>query len=241
VPDPIFADERLARIYDAFDGPRDDLAAYVDICEQLGARAVADVGCGTGSLAVLLAARGVGVTGVDPAMASLEVARSKPMSDAVTWIHGDVRDLAPGSADLVVMTGNVAQVFLTDEDWRAMLFGARRALKRRGHLVFESRRPEDRAWERWALEREPTVRDVPGLGLVEQRRELTAVDPPRVSFRFTYRFADGTVVASDSTLRFRSRSEIEDSLAAAGFETLDVRDAPDRPGCEHVFVAARMT
>jgi len=239
VPDPIFADERLARIYDAFDAPRDDLAAYVGIAEELGARAVADVGCGTGSLAVLLAARGVEVTAVDPAPASLEVARAKPGSGTVTWVHGDARDLAPGSADLVVMTGNVAQVFLTDEEWRGTLAGIHRALRAGGHLAFESRRRDDRAWERWALDPGPTVREVAGFGEVEQHFELTAVDRPLVSFRFSYRFADGTTVASDSTLRFRSRAEIEGSLAAAGFETLDVRDAPDRPGREDVFIAVR--
>jgi hypothetical protein len=40
-------------------------------------------------------------------------------------------------------------------------------------------------------------------------------------------------------LRFRTRDEIERSLADAGFIVEDVRDAPDRPGCEFVFVAQR--
>jgi hypothetical protein len=47
------------------------------------------------------------------------------------------------------------------------------------------------------------------------------------------------VLTSDSTLRFRSRVEVEDSLAAAGFVTVEVRDAPDRPGRELVFIAQR--
>jgi hypothetical protein len=62
---------------------------------------------------------------------------------------------------------------------------------------------------------------------------------PFVSFRHTYRFADGTEIASDSTLRFRSREEVEQSLVACGFQVVDVRDAPDRPGREFVFVAER--
>jgi len=44
---------------------------------------------------------------------------------------------------------------------------------------------------------------------------------------------------SDSTLRFRDRAEVEAILATHGFDTLDVREAPDRPGHEHVFVARR--
>ena len=58
MPDAIFAHPRLAQIYDAFDGPRDDLAAYVAIAEELGADRILDVGCGTGCLALLLARTG---------------------------------------------------------------------------------------------------------------------------------------------------------------------------------------
>jgi hypothetical protein len=63
-----------------------------------------------------------------------------------------------------------------------------------------------------------------------------------VSFRNTYTFlADGTVVTSDSTLRFRSRHEVESSLLTQGYRVLDVREAPDRPGREFVFIAERAT
>ena len=82
-------------------------------------------------------------------------------------------------------------------------------------------------------------RVVPGVGEVELRTEVTRVALPLVSFRHRYTFPDGDVLDSDSTLRFRGRTEVEDSLTAHGFETLEVRDAPDRPGREHVFVARR--
>jgi len=63
---------------------------------------------------------------------------------------------------------------------------------------------------------------------------------PYVSFRYTYTFAsDGLELRSDSTLRFRSRAEIEQTLATNGFVNIDVRDAPDRPGREYVFTAQR--
>jgi hypothetical protein len=66
------------------------------------------------------------------------------------------------------------------------------------------------------------------------------VSLPFVSFRFTYRFlADGAVVTSDSTLRFRGGEEVESSLVAHGYRVLDVRDAADRPGREFVFIAER--
>jgi SAM-dependent methyltransferase len=238
VPDAIFADDRLARIYDHFDPDRSDLPAYLAIADELGARSVVDVGCGTGCLAVLLADRGRAVVGVDPAAASLDVARAKDPAGRITWINGDAAQLPAIGADLATMTGNVAQVFLADDDWSRTLAGIRRALRPGGHLVFETRRPADRAWARWAAEAGRRTLDVPGIGPVEQRLEVTDVSLPLVSFRYTYRFgADGTVVTSDSTLRFRDRDDVESQLAAEGYQVRDVRDAPDRPGRELVFVA----
>lgn len=50
---------------------------------------------------------------------------------------------------------------------------------------------------------------------------------------------DDPRLASSSTLRFPDRDRVETSLATTGFELVDVRDAPDRPGLEWVFVARR--
>jgi SAM-dependent methyltransferase len=233
--DQIFAHPRLAAVYDAFDADRGDLPHYAAIASELSAGTVLDVGCGTGSFAVRLAGGGRTVIGVDPAAASLEIARAKGAGLPVTWIHGESGDVPPAVADLAVMTGNVAQVFGTAEAWAANLAGIHRALRPGGHLVFETRRPEARAWEEWAAQTDPVVRDG-----VERTMVMTGVNLPFVSFQYTFRFPDGTVLTSDSTLRFRSRDEIGSSLAAAGFEVRDVREAPDRPGKEFVFIARRI-
>jgi SAM-dependent methyltransferase len=240
VPDPIFAHPRLAVLYDAFDGPRDDLNPYLAICEELGSRSVADIGCGTGSLAVRLASRGIAVVAVDPAAASLEVARTKPGAERVTWIHGEARDLPAGEADLATMTGNVAQVFVTDDAWRDVLHAVHAGLRPHGFLVFETRRPGRRVWEEWAAGPQTSTRTLRDVGDVEETFEVLRVDLPLVSVRHTYRFAkDGDVLSSVSTLRFRSESEVGRDLVEAGFQIHSVRDAPDRPGDELVFIAQR--
>ena len=74
-PDQLFENPRLAAIYEAFDGLRGDLDHYVAIVNELEARSVLDVGCGTGCLSARLSELGLEVTGVDPARASLELAR----------------------------------------------------------------------------------------------------------------------------------------------------------------------
>jgi SAM-dependent methyltransferase len=241
VGDAIFNDPRLVRVYDAIEGDRRDLEVYVQLVDELGARSVLDIGCGTGTFACLLANRGVEVVAVDPACASLEIARKKPGAEAVRWRHGDATTLPPLAMDAAFMTGNVAQVFLTDEDWAATLRATRDALRPGGHLVFETRDPARRAWERWTPELTRSVLDVPGVGVVEDWGELTDVAGQFVSFRSTTVFRnDDLVIGSTSTLRFRDRLEIEDSLVAAGFQTVEIRDAPDRPGLEFVFIAVRL-
>ena len=128
MPDAHFAEPRLAELYDPLDPDRSDLDVYVAMADEFGVRSVLDVGCGTGTLACLLARRGLEVTAADPALASLEVARRKPGADRVRWLHADAASLPPLQVDLAVMTGNVAQVFVSDQEWAAALGAIRQAL-----------------------------------------------------------------------------------------------------------------
>ena len=238
--DAIFEEPRLAEIYDPLDRDRSDLDAYAAVAGEFSAVTVVDVGCGTGTLACLLAARGLEVVAVDPAAASLDVARRKPGADRVRWLHADATGLPALQVDLATMTANVAQVFITGEEWAATLRAVREALRPGGRLVFESRDPEKKAWLEW--NRDQTYRRVviPGAGPVETWTDLTGVEGSLVSFRMTFVFAsDGAVLTSDSTLRFRRHGELADSLAAAGLAVDEARDAPDRPGREFVFIARR--
>lgn len=239
--DALFADPRLAALYDPLDADRGDLDAYAGLIDELGARSVLDVGCGTGTFACLLADRGIDVTAVDPAAASLAVARGKPGADRVRWLHGDATTLPALRVDVATMTGNVAQVFLTDEAWATTLRGVHRALRPGGRLVFETRDPAREAWREWNRAESYRRVDVPGTGIVETWVDLVDASPPLVSFRWTFVLAnDGAVLTSDSTLRFRDREEVAASLAGTGFAVEEVRDAPDRPGRELVFVAERL-
>jgi SAM-dependent methyltransferase len=240
LPDPIFADPRLARIYDPLDADRSDLALYTAIVDEVRAGSVLDIGCGTGTFACLLADRGIEVIGVDPAGASLAVARTKPGAERVRWIHGDATTLPPLTADLATMTGNVAQVFLHDDELVSALRGIRGAIRSGGTVAFEVRDPDRQAWRSWTREQSERRTDVPGVGVVESWVELLEVSLPFVSFRWTYRFEEGgEVVTSESTLRFRRRSEIERAVMQSGLVVLDIRDAPDRPRLELVFVCGR--
>ena len=219
-----------------------------------------DVGCGTGVLAILLAGRGYAVTGVDPAGAMLDVARAQEGAQHVRWVHGTAEALpalaeeahtsgdqgaeraqahdVPLPADLAVMTGNVAQVFLTNEEWLGTLRVLHDVLVPDGHLVFETRIPERRAWEEWATWGS-SVFHVEGVGEVRDVFELVRVEEPYVTFSSDNTLPDGTVVPHESTLIFRSMPDLERTLTAAGFAIREVRDAPDRPDREWVVLAQR--
>lgn len=237
--DAIFEHPRLAAMYDELDPDRSDLAVYSAIADELGARRVLDVGCGTGTFALLLADDGLEVTGVDPAKASLDVARAKPGSERVRWILGDATTLPPLDVDLATMTGNVAQAIADEQAWDGTLRGVFDALRPGGYLVFETRDPAREAWREWTRTTSHEVTEIDGVGAVEHWADLTEVNLPLMSWRWTFVFPDGDVLASISTLSFREREQVETALAEHGYVLDDVRGAPDRPGREFVFFARR--
>ena len=65
---------------------------------------IADLGCGTGTLTLLLAAEGYDVDGVDFAPEMVRLAREKPPAAGVTFTQADADDppLEPGAYDVVL-------------------------------------------------------------------------------------------------------------------------------------------
>lgn len=239
--DKIFEEPRLASVYDLFDSPdRPDLDSYLSMTTEFDAHSIIDLGCGTGSFACRLACIGKEVIGIDPALASLNVAKRKDYGDRVKWLHGTIDVLPVKQVDLITMTGNVAQVFITDEEWTAMLRACRETIRPGGRLVFEVRDPSMEAWKNWSREHTYQWIENSDIGRVETWVDLLKVHLPLVTFRHTFIFcSEGKILTSDSTLRFRGKEEIIESLSAANLFIEEIRDAPDRPGLEFVFIARR--
>ena len=243
MPDALFSHPRLARVYDPLDPDRSDLDTYVDLVHELGAATVLDVGCGTGTLACRLVGEGVEVLALDPAKASVEVARAKAGAEGVEWVVATAPEVAADAAhrarfDLCTMSANVAQVFVDDAEWLATLEAVHACLRPGGHLAFETRVPADRAWERWTKALTHQVVDVAGEGPVEDWVEVTEVIGDLVTFESpTVFLADGERMESTSTLRFRSEETLRSSLAWSGFRDVEVRDLPYAPGRGWLLVA----
>ena len=132
-----------------------------------------------------LAALGMDVLGVDPVGASPDVARGKPCAQHFSWVNGDATAL-PGrhlAADLAVMTGNVAQVLVSDDDWAGTLDAVRACLRPNGWIVFETRLPRVRDEQGW--DAGPIAVMVRGGTDVVVSRTVTEVEPPLVTVTST--------------------------------------------------------
>ncbi|GAA2667517.1 class I SAM-dependent methyltransferase [Actinoplanes palleronii] len=212
-----FRDPRLVDVYDAECpwGWDDDF--FMAVLAERSAHRVIDLGCGTGRLAIAMAEAGHEVTAIDPAPAALAAARRKPGSERVQWVHGSVEQLPVRSYDAAFMTSHVAQSFVDDEEWDAVLRGLRRALIPEGRLVFDSRDPADEPWELWNPEDSWRTVVLDGGAAVEAWSEAEETAPNTVHVTQRYRFDDGRDLANSATLRFRTEPELRDSLREAGF------------------------
>jgi ubiquinone/menaquinone biosynthesis C-methylase UbiE len=212
-----YVDPRLVELYDR-DNPRgEDTDLYLALASGLNAHRILDLGCGTGLLTCELAVEGRQIIGIDPSAAMLAVARKKPGAERVQWIQGDSSTLGKQEADLAIMTGNVAQVFLDDTEWDTTLHALYATLRSGGYLVFESRNPEAQAWKKWIRDETFEQLDTP-FGPMECWMELVGVENGRVRLLGHNVFkSTGEDVVASSELRFRSKSELTDSLIHAGF------------------------
>jgi SAM-dependent methyltransferase len=221
IDDP-YRDADLVALYDLDNPAGEDHAWYREVADELDARVIVDLGCGTGLLTRSLAGPGRTVIGIDPSGIMLDFARRQPGSGAVTWIRGDASALWPtGSADLALCTGN-AIMHIGPQELPAALTSLAGALRAGGTLSFESRNPALREWERWTPEATRSER-MTSLGRLREWLEVTDVAEGRVVFDAHNVFPDGHDRVYSSVLYFRTEEELRFELERAGFTDVTCR------------------
>jgi len=184
-----FSDLRLVAIYDSLNGLGDDVEFICKLASKLEAHSVIDFGCGTGLLTNELAKRGYQTVGIEPSAAMLDVAEHKLDSKKVKWVEGSFEKLEGLQTDLVLMTSHVAQFFLEETKWKAVLKAAHNSLNPGGHLVFDCRNPLTKPWEKWTREMSSRKRETPS-GEVEMWYQLLEVKENRVLYEIHYLFTN---------------------------------------------------
>lgn len=219
-----FTDPRLVAIYDSINSyePGTQPDFYLGLAEDLAAESILDVGCGTGLITCRFGERGYRTVGLDPSEAMIERARSRDTCSTVDWRVGDVESVDRLEVDLAVMTGHVAQFFISDNAWSAALEALARSLRVDGWLAFESRNPGAREWERWKRTA-AQITDDPEFGPIDHWSESRGEANGVVSYSNHYVFhRSGEEISVSSQLRFRSEHELRDSLASHGFQVSGV-------------------
>ncbi len=139
----------LAKSYDRLTNDV-DYAAVVDFCfkilarEGLRPRTAADLACGTGSVALLLAERGLQVTGVDLSEEMLTVAQNKAQSleNRPFFVRQDLAQLhLPKGVDLAVCALDSLDYILEPENCRLAIRRIFKALNPGGIFIFDVNTP----------------------------------------------------------------------------------------------------
>ena len=193
-----------------------------DYCLRLAkdARSILDLGCGTGLLTASLA-EGRAVSGVDPAGAMLDAARRRPGGERVTWVEADARTVRlDRQFDLVLLTGHAFQVFLTDQDQRAVLETIAWHLAPGGRFVFDTRNPAAKAWLDWTPVRPKRRLEHAMLGPVEAWADSTHdAATGIVAYETHYRIvSSGREISAVSRIRFTPRETLAARVGEAGLE-----------------------
>ena len=216
--DGLYRDAALARFYDLDNGWTADRTFCLRLAAGKGA--VLDLGCGTGDLAIRIAAgHGAAVTGADPARAMLEIARRKAGAARVRWVEADARWLDLGQRfDLIVMTGHAFQALLTDQDRALALAAVARHLAPGGRFVFDSRNPARREWEDWRPDLSRRGFDDPELGPITAWDDVDWDEKSGVlAYRTSYRVAaTGQEFTAGARIAFPARDRLAAQIATAG-------------------------
>lgn len=212
-------------VYDQVNGWGKDDEFFLELLKKSNVKVVADLGCGTGRLTTHFAQAGYQITAIDPNEEAIEYARSKACPGEVMWSVGDSTNLQSNAFEAIVMTANVAQVFLTEESWINVVNDVYRALKPGGHFIFDTRNPLAKVWEQWEKDMTPdhAIDLMNGEPLEIWTQYEGFVDDVFTFYETVKKAHTGEVIIHEKMqLTFRTQETIYQSLKNAGYSQIQV-------------------
>lgn len=109
--------------------------AFVDTLGSVAGCRVLDLGCGDGSTAGLILAKGAAsYVGLDGSAGMIDIARRGSVDDRVSFVHGDIEEFDVGDGQFDVVISRMALHYV--EQLETVFEGVHRALSEGGRLVF---------------------------------------------------------------------------------------------------------
>lgn len=192
-------------------------------------RRVLDLGCGPGEHARRLAAEGFEVVGLDASEAMLAQALEEPVPPNLSFVRGDLRDLSAvteGAFGGAICLGNTLPHLLTHEDLARMAGGLRERLLPGAPLLLQILN-YDRIFATGERALPVNFRSDPDGEVAFVRLMTLEADGGVLFYPMTLRLRPGAdppvelMHAREVHLRGWRRAEVEEVLAAAGFQHLE--------------------
>jgi 2-polyprenyl-3-methyl-5-hydroxy-6-metoxy-1,4-benzoquinol methylase len=206
-------------------------AGYYDDCPLIEQWArllggpLLDLACGTGRMALRMAALGYQVTGVDVVPEMIEQARQKGASQSasIEWFIADARAFhLDKQFSFIYMLEHPFQFLLTREDQEAMLARVREHLRPEGCFLFDTRNPNPQniSGHRHPEGKKLALPDGGQLAITEERYYDPMTQLQHYTRHLTFLHADGKREEKvlRTTLRYVYPQELEALLYYNGFE-----------------------
>ncbi|MDV6250520.1 class I SAM-dependent methyltransferase [Vibrio sp. EA2] len=202
-----------------------EISFFQDLISHQKALSLLDVCCGTGLVTIPLSRKLSHVVGIDFSGSMIDFAKYKSsnISD-IAFYEMDAADFNLETVfDLIVMTGNAFQAFISDADFSSMLNNINSHMHAESLFVFDSRLPcsehfeTTSSHEHWSSYKSPTGENVDVYGLDSRHPQLNNT----MLHHVRREYENGEQYHSYIELKYRSIDEIVKGLERNGLQLVE--------------------
>ncbi|OOF13539.1 hypothetical protein BZG84_15580 [Salinivibrio sp. PR932] len=203
----------------------DEISFFQDLMLHRNILSLLDVCCGTGLVTIPLSKKLSHAVGIDFSRSMVDFAKHKSSNTSnVTFYEKDAVSFDLKSVfDLIIMTGNAFQAFLSDTDLSSMLENVKKHMHGNSFFVFDCRLPcpkyfeTTNNYEYWSSYTSYSGENVDVYGLDSRHPTLSNT----MLHRVRREYENGMQYQSYIELKYRSIDEIGDRLEQHGLQLVE--------------------